>query len=343
MQLALYGLGTSRASHPWSAFCAAFAPLQVTEDPNRRETHWTLEHAEYPVRFYAPVSGMFRKSVSTVHFEFEDVAMFAKHDGRLDHPFWTGLFDLLTQWSVLIHMQSTPMGEAIIVGSEHALKQLPSWAESREHFFVAETRAEFDALISEAWDLIARINSGMEPRLGWADAAEHDPDALTAFSNYVAGKRGKVPRHTWVGKAIKVRGSRGSFLDRYGVWVDWRDFDDGIVNYFAQQLREPSLRGEVTDDGIRITFGAATKDLSVEHIGRERYQTIRGLNDILKGSYEIRGVLKEMDSDTHCFLFAPTWLWQHLEEQDRERLDRKIKRIDEEDGFMPSGERGLAR
>ena len=234
------------------------------------------------------------------------------------------------------------MGKTVVVASEEATKRFPSWVYPGELAFVASTRAEFDALIAEAWDLIGRINSGIEPRLNWADPIEHDAEALTAYSNFVEGKRGKIPRYTWVGKPIKIYGSRGNFLDRYGVWVDWRDFDDSVVNYFAERLREPSLHGEATDNGLRIAFGTAVKNLSLEHIGRERYQTIRGLNEVLAGAYEIRGVRKEMQDDTHCFLIAPVWLWQHLEAHDREKLDRKIKRIDEQDGFMPPDQRGLA-
>jgi hypothetical protein len=337
MHLAFYGLGTISASFPWSAFCAAFAPLEVTDDPVLGDTHYILQHAERPVRFYAPVLGMLRKTVSSVDFEFEDVRPFIDQAGRPDHPLWTGLYDLLGQWDCLLRVTSIPMGETVIVGEPAALRRLPSWVGSDTHVFVAESRAEFDALFAEAWELIARVDGNLQPRLGWADAIEHDAAALAAFSDYLAGKRGKVPRYTWCGKPIKIAGSRSNFLERYGVWVDWRSFDDSIVRYFAERLREPSLRGDLAEDGgIRITFGAKTKDLSLDHIGPERYQTIRGLNDILSGAYEIRGVRKEMQDDTHCFLIAPMWLWRHLEEHDAKRLDQKIKRIDLEDGFVTS-------
>ena len=86
MHLAFYGLGGISASFPWSAVCAAFAPLQVTDDPVLGGTHYILQHAERPVRFYAPVLGMLRKTVSTVDFEYDDVRPFMEQGGCPDHP-----------------------------------------------------------------------------------------------------------------------------------------------------------------------------------------------------------------------------------------------------------------
>lgn len=349
MYLTLYGMETGagtlmdHAPFSWNRFCAAFAPLQVAKDPDRKTTHWTLEHPERPVRFYAPVSGLLRKTIPFVHFQYEDVANFIDQHGRPNHPFWKGIYELLSQWDCLLVIESIPMGKTIVVAHGDAVNRFPSWVHNTNcNIFVAEARAEFDQLIAEAWDLISRIAADSDqPRLAWADATDRDDQALTDYTNYLAGRRGKTPRYTWHGKPVQLLGHRGSFMERYGVWVDWRDFDDDIVNYFGERLREESLYGEETEHGLCITFGEATKELTLEHIGSEPYQTIRGVNEILSGAYEIRAVLKEMDGDTHCFLIAPLWLWRHLEEHDRERLEQKVVRIAANDGFRLPEDRGL--
>jgi hypothetical protein len=141
------------------------------------------------------------------------------------------------------------------------------------------------------------------------------------------------PKFAWFDTPIPVRGGGGSLLDRYGVWVDWREVDEEIVGEISERLLRTRLQAHVTDIALVISFDGTSTTLTIDDIGTERYQTIRALNAALHPHFELRLVRKTAGSDTHCFLPAPAWLWQALERIDSNKLDSKIKRIDARDGF----------
>ncbi len=342
MRLQLYDFGNLFDPRPfrWDAFIAGFAPMPVSLNPaNGNPGHWRFEHPTHPIRFYAPVvTKMMRKMVSSVHFDAEDVDPVGFESWWLEHPLWTGLFNAVTSGPAILVVEPPgiggPVAKGIIVARPELLTELPSWAQNltfNDHVFVAPEREDFDRLIAEAWDLSFDVRYARQPRDGWADEVEQDEEAREAFENYIAGKRGKVA--IWGGQAIEQPGTGGSFLDKYGVWVDWRDFDDEIVKHFAKQLKNPRLDVEMRGEDLLISFGSAQRLLTSQEIGKEQYQTIRAMNEVLAPDFEVRSVRKEADGDTHCFVFAPSKLWKHLEDLDREKLERKIKIIDSRDGF----------
>jgi hypothetical protein len=330
MNLQLYGLDESRDAIPWDEFIAGFAPCRPVAEPGKEGTHWVLEHPSGDIRLYAPVAG---GKITSAFFEYDDVVTLAGHPDRGRHPLWTGLFRALGTRRVLLLAELLNMGKAIIVGDASGLDRLPSWADDVTLRFVTPTRADFDRLIAEGWALTAEFNAGMQPRNGWADEHEQDEAALAAFTSYVTGKRGKTVTYRWGDKPVKPHGSSGTFLDRYGTWVDWRDFDDSIVRYFADRLKNRRLSAELQEEDLVITFGSSLRTLTIDEIGKERYQTVRAVNEVVAPDFEIRLVRKSVDGDTHCFLFAPAWLWSRLEAGDRDKLERKIKPIDAGDGF----------
>src|SRR5688572_25769322 len=146
MNLQLYGLDESRAAIPWADFIAGFAPARLTEDPERRGTHWVLEHPVRDIRLYAPVSG---GKISNVHVEYDDVITLADHPDRDHHPLWTGLYRALSTRPVLLLVEPLNLPKAIVVGDTPALERLPSWVDDDTLTFVTPTRADFDRLIAE--------------------------------------------------------------------------------------------------------------------------------------------------------------------------------------------------
>jgi hypothetical protein len=341
MILKLYGFGDPFRPDPfrWDAFLSGFAPMPVKEDPARINTHWRFDHPTHPIRFYAPIKGLLTKQISDVHFEAEDVVRLGHDNGWLAHPLWNGLFNALTSWPAMLVAEpigiGIPAAHAVVVAQPELADRLPGWAQRGDHqIFVAPQRDDFDRLMSEGWDLSFEVQSFSQPREGWADEVEQDEKARQAFVDYITGKRGSVATFSWGGQPITVPGLRPAFLEQYCDWIDWRTFDDEVVKQFDNRLLRPGLDVEWLDGDLQISLGTERKRrLTAQEIEKDQYQTLRALNELLDPDFEIRVVRKEADGDTHGFLFAPNWLWKHLEELDREKLERKIAEIGLRDGF----------
>src|SRR5262245_45649653 len=170
--------------------------------------------------------------------------------------------------------------------------------------------------------------------MGWADETERDAEAFAAFCDFIDGKKEKAPTYTLGGKPVKsYYNMAGTFLDLYGDNIDWRQSDDEIVEGFALRLKTPRLMLGPSMDALEILFGEASRTLTMQEIGTDRYQTVRALNELLAPNFQIRLVKESVHSDTHRFVFAPGWLWTELEARDRKKLERKIKVIGPRDGF----------
>ena len=341
MILKLYGFGDPFHPDPfrWDAFLSGFAPMAVAEDPHGVNTHWRFDHPAHPIRFYAPIKGLLTKTISSVHFESEDVERLGHDEGWIEHPLWTGLFNALTSWPAILVVEpigiATPAAKAVMVARPELVAGLPEWARRGDvQIFVASQRADFDRLMSEGWDLSFEVQSLQQPRDGWADEVEQDDKARKAFVDYITGKRSSTATFSWGGRPIEVPGLRPAFLEQYCDWIDWRAFDDEIVKQFDNRLRRSGLDVEWLDRDLQISLGSERKRrLAAQEIEKDQYHTLRALNELLAPDFEIRVVKKEADGDTHGFLFAPGWLWKHLEELDREKLERKIGVIGPKDGF----------
>lgn len=310
--------------------------MTVVEDSRGGNTHWRFEHPAHPVRFYAPIKGLLTKQLSTVHFEYEDTMRLGHDEGWREHPLWTGLFNAMASWPAILVVEpigiATPAAKAVMVTRPELVAGLPEWARRGDvQIFVAPQRADFDRLISEGWDLSFEVQSFRRPRDGWADEVEQDEEARQAFVNYIAGKAGSAPTFSWGGQPIEVPGLQLAFLERYCDWVDWRASDDEVIKQFDNRLLRSGLEAEWLDGDLQISLGSERKRRLAAP--EDQYQSLRALNELLAPDFEIRVVRKEADGDTHGFLFAPSWLWKHLEEFDREKLERKIAVIGPGDGF----------
>lgn len=341
MYLALYGLGGlgKQDPIPWNAFCSAFSGCEIVRDPrDDRDEHWILKHPAQDIRLYSAVSGLLRKEITSVHFDYKDVPMLWHTDGSPEHPLWEGLFRLLKDWQALLCAEppgrGTPVAKAVIVARPELIQELPSWADDVQLKFACPTLADFIRVVASGWDLSRDFLNGSEPRSRWADSDERDERALTDFKNFITGKRGASPRYAWDGKPVKPTQSAGSFLDAYGMLIDWRDFDFVIVEYFAEKIANESLLSEEAEDHLRITYQSRTRALSYGEIGKERYNTLRALNEVLSPDYEIRIVKNSHGWRYTLRSVCPTWLWHHLEKECSSQLKKKVKRIGPLDRFV---------
>ncbi len=336
MDLQLYGFGESNQQpFQWQAFLSGFAPLQVTQAHGFRD-YWRLQHPSHSIEFHAPLTGQRRDAIPYAQFEFEHIAALSEHPSWAEHPFWTGVFHAFVAWPAILKLSTASFGDAILVARPDLLSQLPSWAQEAHPKFVAPERAGFDRLIADAFALNRVILASTQSRQAWADEHDQDEEARKDFTNYIARKEQEPPTYIWGGQAVTAfSGDWKPFIDRYADRVDWRQDDSTIVECFRRRLKRPRLALGPSGDMLEIRFDGATRTLTFEEIGKERYITLRALNELLHPRFEIRLLKKADDGDTHCFLFAPAWLWTHLEDHHGRKLRRQIRAIDPQDGFQP--------
>ena len=271
-----------------------------------------------------------RNSISFAVFYFEVAP--SEYAAWAENPFWTGVFKALLSWPAILKLSMCGLGDAIFVPRAELLKQLPSWAQKIHPKFVVSERADFDRLIAEAFALDSVNLAATEAREAWADETERDEEAREAFASYIAGTNREPATYIWGGQAVTPPNDWGAFIARYGDWVDWRSDDSTIVERFARRLKRPRLALGPSNDTLEILFGESTRTLTYEQIGKDRYVTLRALNEVLAPHFQIRRLGPET-SDTHCFLLAPAWLWTHLEDHDGRKLQRQIGAIGPRDEF----------
>lgn len=325
---------------PWKLFNEAFPECCIKKDPQRGRLRgqWILKYPTHDIRFCAPLSGLLRKGCYQVHFDHGDVGQFWYTGGSPEHPLWKGLFFVMKNAKSLLVVEppgnGTPVARAVLVSDNASAQGLPTWVDERYLVFVCPTLEDFQRVISSGWELSYRFLESLEPTTRWADCKAHDVEILNVFEHFITGKRGARKRYTWDGKDVKSNQSAGSFLDAYGIWVDWRDFDSSIISYFSQALKNQQITCEETEAALVISYEGKAVEIAYDDIGKERYNTIRILNNVLAEDYEIRVLSRGVDGDTHCFLIAPSWLWQELESAHSEQLGRKVRKITPADGFV---------
>ena len=316
----------------WSDFQKAFGGCEIKTDRNdKRDYRWIVVHPLGDVRFYAPVSGLLRKSVHAAHFVYEDVAAIWNERAVSEHPFWMGIHRLVADVGMMLAVE-LPFAKGFVIGEKHRAEPVPSWAEKCYKFEV-NTGSDMQRIIASAADMQGRIAALTESKSQWADTNYRDEESLTAFRNFVLGKRRPKPELEWAGSPLRLSSTPGSFQDAYGTWVDWRDVDADVIDLFADSLKHDKLTAKETETGLYMEFKGRSKELTLQEIGKNRYNAIRGLNAVLAPDYEVRAVKNSTDGDTHCFSLAPSWLWNNLESESPGKSDKKFKRIDADDDF----------
>lgn len=126
------------------------------------------------------------------------------------------------------------------------------------------------------------------------------------------------------------------FENRYDIImvVDWREYDEDIINYCEAILETENLSVETIDtenkQGFETIIHYHDKATKVPYQGEEadRDTTIITLNEVLEPNFEIRLCKVSIGNDTLEFLPLPTEIWNQLESEFPENIDVLFQKID---------------
>ena len=103
------------------------------------------------------------------------------------------------------------------------------------------------------------------------------------------------------------------------IWIDWREYDEDVVNYFNDMMDEPIdiktvSNGKAYGDDIVLQKG--DKELQIPY-GDEQDQdvTIKYFNDFVKPDYEVRWFAESLGNDTLGFNVLSGAEWANLEDE----------------------------
>ena len=119
----------------------------------------------------------------------------------------------------------------------------------------------------------------------------------------------------------------------FGVTVDWREYDSDIIKYFGGYIPEKNVGVKETDYGLNVLYDGDSFDIKLSFSGADRYNTIRGFNEIISNDYEIRLFDSSFYSDTHAFLILPKTWWNELDKRFGEKVSGIFTVITEELDF----------
>lgn len=118
--------------------------------------------------------------------------------------------------------------------------------------------------------------------------------------------------------------------------IDWREFDEDIVDYCKSILEIEDL-SVITNDADNkqgfetiLMYKKHRLCIPYEGEGADRDTTIIYLNEILHPDYEIRLCIISLGNDTLEFLPLPTENWKALENEFKENVDRLFQKINKQ-------------
>ena len=106
------------------------------------------------------------------------------------------------------------------------------------------------------------------------------------------------------------------------IWVDWRDFDESIINYFNEKLPDA--------DKIQFECAETEKERGVDIFMKkngvsapipyaddcnDRDTTLRSIQEYLSPKYQIRWYMGSLGGDTLAFCIGLTSQWEQLEQE----------------------------
>ena len=111
-------------------------------------------------------------------------------------------------------------------------------------------------------------------------------------------------------------------------YVDWREFDDAIVEYCETCIKTGCLEATINEDEI-LSIIYEGKNYK-EKITDSRDTTLRYLNKVLLPKYEIRFCSITFPSDTLGFMILSTEKWKEIESEiPKKELDKLFEPIKE--------------
>ena len=103
------------------------------------------------------------------------------------------------------------------------------------------------------------------------------------------------------------------------IWIDWREYDEDVVNYFNDMMDEPIdiktvSNGKAYGDDIVLQKG--DKELQIPYGDeQDRDVTIKYFNDFVKPDYEVRWFTESLGNDTLGFTVLSGAEWAKLDDE----------------------------
>ena len=103
------------------------------------------------------------------------------------------------------------------------------------------------------------------------------------------------------------------------IWIDWREYDEDVVNYFNDMMDEPIdiktvSNGKAYGDDIVLQKG--DKELLIPYGDeKDRDVTIKYFNDFVQPDYEVRWFVESLGNDTLGFTVLSGAEWANLDDE----------------------------
>ena len=122
------------------------------------------------------------------------------------------------------------------------------------------------------------------------------------------------------------------------VWIDWREYDEDIINYIEGVIQSGELSGKSKDVdnemGFDIFIEWKGKEYKISYPNKEgsdRDTTIKTLNKIIQPEYEIRLFMESLGNDTLAFVPLLKSEWEELEKEfGEEKVNYYFSKIDDD-------------
>ena len=103
------------------------------------------------------------------------------------------------------------------------------------------------------------------------------------------------------------------------IWIDWREYDEDVVNYFNDMMNEPIDIQTVSNGkpyGDDIVLKNGNKELQIPYGDeQDRDVTIKYFNDFVKPDYEVRWFTESLGNDTLGFTVLSGAEWANLDDE----------------------------
>ena len=103
------------------------------------------------------------------------------------------------------------------------------------------------------------------------------------------------------------------------IWIDWREYDEDVVNYFNDMMDEPIDIQTVSNGkpyGDDIVLKKGDKELQIPYGDeQDRDVTIKYFNDFVQPDYEVRWFAESLGNDTLGFTVLSGAEWAKLDDE----------------------------
>lgn len=110
--------------------------------------------------------------------------------------------------------------------------------------------------------------------------------------------------------------------DKLLVWIDWREYEEDIIDYFNEHLAEMAkivceMQEIDKPRGVDIVLTSKEKSMTVPFADdrTDRDSAIRAMQEIIAPYNQIRWFMESLGGDTLAFVLLSTEQWMELEQQ----------------------------